>query len=224
MGHIWKEKLLDYTLTTNGVSNIINLNKILKYRSGYKKFKEQIKTSLDYFRLSRINVFAMIKQLRPLTFFVTFTTGINNWSIFTTTFKNLCDEHVIKNTISNNVDTLNIKDLGRNYPITNVHYYEHKMNSFHKLLKNTKTIFDKGKDYFLITKFQASKLLHDYGLLWIENAPHFDVNSNESIKKIVDKYLIIDQTILKKKFVLYNSIDTNKHVERNANPFVDLIS
>jgi hypothetical protein len=60
------------------VSNIINLNKILKYRSGYKKFKEQIKTSLDYFRLSRINVFAMIKQLRPLTFFVTFTTGINN--------------------------------------------------------------------------------------------------------------------------------------------------
>ncbi len=48
MGHIWKAKLLDCTLTTNGVSNIINLNKILKYDLGYKKFKEQIKTSLDY--------------------------------------------------------------------------------------------------------------------------------------------------------------------------------
>jgi hypothetical protein len=48
LGHIWKAKLLDCTLTTNGVSNIINLNKILKYDLGYKKFKEQIKTSLDY--------------------------------------------------------------------------------------------------------------------------------------------------------------------------------
>ncbi len=48
MGHIWKAKLLDCTLTTNGVSNIINLNKILKYDLGYKEFKEQIKTSLDY--------------------------------------------------------------------------------------------------------------------------------------------------------------------------------
>jgi hypothetical protein len=51
----------------------------------------------------------------------------------------------------------------------------------------------------LVTKFQASKLLHDYGLLWIENAPYFYINSNEFIKKIVDKYLIIDQTILKEK-------------------------
>ncbi len=48
LGHIWKAKLLDCTLTTNGVSNIINLNKILKYDLGYKEFKEQIKTSLDY--------------------------------------------------------------------------------------------------------------------------------------------------------------------------------
>jgi hypothetical protein len=49
LGHIQKEKLLDCTLTTNGVSNIINLSKLLKYDLGYKEFKEQIKTSLDYF-------------------------------------------------------------------------------------------------------------------------------------------------------------------------------
>ncbi len=90
----------------------------------------------------------MIRQLKLFTFFVTFTTCINNWSVFTTTFLKKCDEHVIKNTISNNVDTLNIKDLGRNYPITYVHYYEHRMNSFHKLLKCTKILFDKGKDFF----------------------------------------------------------------------------
>lgn len=49
MGHIRKEKLLDCMVTTNGVSNVINLNKLLKHDLGYKEFKEQIKTSLDYF-------------------------------------------------------------------------------------------------------------------------------------------------------------------------------
>ncbi len=48
MGHIRKEELLDCTFTSNGVSNIINLNKILKHDLGYKKINEQIKTSLDY--------------------------------------------------------------------------------------------------------------------------------------------------------------------------------
>ncbi len=51
MGHIWKAKLLDRALTTNVVSNIINLNKILKYDLSYKQFKEQIKTSLDHLDL-----------------------------------------------------------------------------------------------------------------------------------------------------------------------------
>jgi hypothetical protein len=51
LGHIWKEKLLDRALTTNVVSNIINLNKILKYDLSYKQFKEQIKTSLDHLDL-----------------------------------------------------------------------------------------------------------------------------------------------------------------------------
>jgi hypothetical protein len=101
----------------------------------------------------------MIRQLRPSTFFVTFTTCINNSSVFTTTFKKLCDEHVIKNTISNNVDTLNIKDLGRNYPISYVHYYEHRMNSFHKLLKSTKILFDKGKKKIWSPNFKQANYL-----------------------------------------------------------------
>jgi hypothetical protein len=57
----------------------------------------------------------------------------------------------------------------------------------------------------------------------IENAPHFDINSNEPIKKIVGKYLIIDQIILKEELCTIQ-LHQHKHVERNANPFVDLIS
>lgn len=67
---------------------------------------------------------------------------------------------------------------------------------------------------FLVTKFQASKLFHDYGLLWIENAPRFDIKSNESIKKNVYKYLIIDQTILKEE-ICTTQLHQHKQTSRN---------
>jgi hypothetical protein len=97
-----------------------------------------------------------------------------------TTLKELYDGHVIENTISNNVDAPNIKDLIRNDLITCVRYYEHRMDNFHKVFKNIE--IGKTKHYFVVTKFQTNGLPHNHGLLWIENSPHFGINSNESIE------------------------------------------
>jgi hypothetical protein len=73
------------------------------------------------------------------------------------------------------------------------------MNSFCKLIRNTYLIFGQVKNYFFITKFQLRGLLHDYGLLWIENAPRNDVFQNEDIECFVNKYLTTDQTMFKHK-------------------------
>jgi hypothetical protein len=37
-------------------------------------------------------------------------------------------------------------------------------------------------------------------LLWIENVPRFGVSSNEVIENFVNKYLTMDETILKRKY------------------------
>jgi hypothetical protein len=50
-----------------------------------------IRTSLDYLNHLCIDVFAMIKQLGPPTFFMTFTTCVNNWLILIKTLKELYD-------------------------------------------------------------------------------------------------------------------------------------
>jgi hypothetical protein len=52
---------------------------------------------------------------------------------------------------------------------------------------------------FLI-EFQTCGLPCDNGLLWIENVPHFCVSSNEVIENFVNKYLTMDETILKRKY------------------------
>jgi hypothetical protein len=42
-------------------------------------------------------MFAMIRQLGQLTFFVTFTTGVNKWPIFVKILKELYDQYIGEN-------------------------------------------------------------------------------------------------------------------------------
>jgi hypothetical protein len=90
----------------------------------------------------------MIRQLGPLTFFVTFTTSVNNWPILSNTLKELYEKHVTTNQTNNNVNyTLSIREV-RNDHVTCTHYYEHRMNRFHILLKTTNMLFGKINDFF----------------------------------------------------------------------------
>ncbi len=49
------------------------------------------------------------------------------------------------------------------------------------------------QDYFFVLEFQSGGLAHDHGLLWVQNVHQFDISSNESIEKIVDKYSTTNQ-------------------------------
>jgi hypothetical protein len=70
------------------VSNNVNLDKLLKVNLRYKKLGH-IRTSPKYLYRLHKDVFAMIRQLGPPTFFVTFTMGINNWPTLIETFKRI---------------------------------------------------------------------------------------------------------------------------------------
>jgi hypothetical protein len=72
-----KTELSNLILTTSDVSKNVNLYKILKSNLGYKELGH-IKTSLNYLYQLQKDVFAMIRQLGPPYFFVTFT-SVNNW-------------------------------------------------------------------------------------------------------------------------------------------------
>ncbi len=68
----------------------------------------------------------MIRQLGPLTFFVTFTTSVNNWPMHSNTLKELYEKHVTTNQTNNNVNyTLSIREV-RNDHVTCTCYYEHR--------------------------------------------------------------------------------------------------
>jgi hypothetical protein len=56
----------------------VNLEKILKSDIGYIDFKN-IRISPDYLQQNKKTIFAMIRQLGPPTFFITFTSAEHHW-------------------------------------------------------------------------------------------------------------------------------------------------
>jgi hypothetical protein len=58
-------------------------------------------------------------------------------------------------------------------------------------------MFGEIQDYFFVTKFQSIGPAHDHGLPWIKDAPQYNISSNEQVKKSINKYLTIDQIVLK---------------------------
>ncbi len=51
--------------------------------------------------------------------------------------------------------------------------------------------------FFKLKKFQSITLSHDHALLWCKNVSRFGIFTNEEIENFVDKYLKVDQNILK---------------------------
>ncbi len=125
--------MLDHILKVSNVSTNVDLDKILNLDLGYKELN-CIRTSRNYLDHLHKDVFAMIRQLGPPTFFMTFTTCLNNWLILVKTLKSLYDQCIGKKLGIKKDDSLNIRELVRNDPITCACYYEHKMNSFHKFI------------------------------------------------------------------------------------------
>jgi hypothetical protein len=81
-------------------------------------------------------------------YLVTFTTSVNNWPILSNMLKELYEKHVIINKTNNNINhTLSIREV-RNDHVTCTRCCEHRMNSFHILLKVTNMLFGKINDFF----------------------------------------------------------------------------
>ncbi len=103
---------------------------MLNFDLWYKKFGH-IKTFSNYLNWFWKDVFIMTRQLG----LPSYLQCVNSWPIVVKTIKNLHIEHA-QNFNTKNQCLPNIKDLVKNDLVIYVRDYEHKMNSFWKLIKN----------------------------------------------------------------------------------------
>ncbi len=74
------------------------------------------------------------------------------------------------------------------------------MKSFHTLWMKDNLIFGHLLNFFFVTKFQVHESQHAHGLLWVANAPIYDLDSNNAIENFVNKYTLYDNNKLALNF------------------------
>jgi hypothetical protein len=142
------------------------------------------------------DAFAMICQLGPPTFFVTYTNAKIRWIALMSSLRMLNKKYI---DIPKNFDKLEFKHMGDlvQYDlVTCTHYYDHHMAIFRNLLKNDSSIFGKVNDFYFVIEFQNKGSEHDHGVLWIKDAPNYGVNNNETIGQFVNKYVTLNNSLV----------------------------
>jgi len=128
-----------------------------------------IRTSPDYHQQMRKKLYAMIRQLDPPTFFVSFSSAKNLWEPLMTALR-----HIRANTTrpyENELEPNEPHSLIRNDPMTCAHYYRHRMNALRQLISHDHKYYGEIEDYFFLTEFQNRGTEHEHGLQWIKYAP-----------------------------------------------------
>jgi hypothetical protein len=106
----------------------------------------------------RWNAFAMIHQLDPPTFFVTFTGVESKWTTLVSTLHTLNKNHMEIPKKNNELESKHFANLIKFDLVTCTHYYKHWMVTFCNLLKKDSSIFGKVDDFNFVLEFQIEKV------------------------------------------------------------------
>ena len=144
-----------------------NLEKILKSLISYCCLRN-IRKYPDYIEHIRKYVFAMIWQLGPPTFFVTFTSVEYLWPPLCTALQETRSKYFRK-IGKTNFDEI-LESLIRQHTIICSCYYKHRMPAHKTLILSNNEFLGDIKDYLFITEFQSTWNGHNHGYFWTKNA------------------------------------------------------
>ncbi|XP_063435689.1 uncharacterized protein LOC134716610 [Mytilus trossulus] len=150
------------------------------------KFMKPVRGTPPYWQSVQKDIFCMIRQLGIPSFFASFSSADFRWKeIVETILKQQGDIR--------NVDSLSwdekCKVLCSN-PVTTTRMFDHR---FHKFLKDV--IMSGAEpighviDYFYRVEFQQRGSPHTHCVFWVEDAPKFGVDDDDTVTKFIDKYI-----------------------------------
>ena len=187
---------------------------IVKLDDGYQIFKT-IRCSPPYFENKKKNVMAMIRQLGIPSLFISLSAADTKWtnllsSIQTLLTNKLCSSEEIEKMTGSQKCT-----LISSHPTACSQYFDNRVKKFYKhILKSPHSPFGKLVNYFYRVEFQHRGSPHIHGLLWIENAPHYEKNTDQEIIQYIDSIITRERNISNNQ---NKSIELQLHNNNNNN-------
>ena len=175
-------------ITAGEARNQSTLDKMVLLDEGYYIFR-QLRNSPAYLASKKKDVFAMIRQLGLPTWFMSLSSADTRWSFLLKALSQLdgiilSDEEVAK--LSWNEKT----KLVQKDPITCSRIFDERVRKFIQIfLKSSHDPVGHVTDYFYRVEFQQRGSPHIHMLVWIDNAPKYPKDDEETIVKFVDNYV-----------------------------------
>ena len=182
-----KCKCKDMSLKAGSFKDPAVVNDIVFRDIGYK-FLNTVRGSPPYFQAVAKDLLAMIRQLGPATFFVSFSAAETRW------------KHLLK-ILGKVVDGVDYSDedvdeltwvqkcrLIQSDPATCARHFDRQVQLLFKFLKDDVQPLGPLVDYFYRVEFQQRGSPHIHCLLWIKDSPKID-DDVQSVIELIDKYI-----------------------------------
>ena len=164
-------------------------NNIVKLNDGYQIFKN-IRSSPPYFENKKKNLMAMIRQLGIPTLFISLSAADTKWTDLLSSIQTLLTNKLCPNEEIEQMSWSEKCKLISSHPTVCSLYFDNRVKKFYKhILKSPHSPFGKLINFFYRVEFQHRGSPHIHSLLWIENAPHYENNSDEEIIKYIDSII-----------------------------------
>ena len=176
-------------ITAAEARNSEYLDKLVNLDEGYNIFR-QLRNSPAYLQSRKKDIFAMIRQLSLPTWFMSLSAADTRW---TDLLKMLAKLNNGVSYTDKDIEGLTWQEktkLVQKDPVTCSRYFDHRVQEFlNIILKSNCEPIGKLRDFFYRVEFQQRGSPHIHILVWIDNAPSLEKNSEEEIVQFVDKYL-----------------------------------
>ena len=165
------------------------VDKLVNLDEGYYIFR-QLRNSPAYLETRKKDIFAMIRQLSLPTWFMSLSAADTRWTDLLKMLAKLNDGIYYSEKELENLSWQEKTKLVQKDPITCSRYFDHRVQEFlNTVLKSSCEPIGKLLDYFYRVEFQQRGSPHIHMLVWIENAPTLETNSEREIVQFVDKCL-----------------------------------
>ena len=177
---------------------------IVKLDDGYQIFKN-IRSSPPYFENKKKNLMAMIRQLGIPTLFISLSAADTKWTDLLSSIKTLLTNKLCTNEEIEQMSWSEKCSLISSHPTVCSLYFDNRVKKFYRhILKSPHSPFGQLVNFFYRVEFQHRGSPHIHSLLWIQNAPHYENNSDEEIIKYIDSIISCEKK---------NNDDENKSIQ-----------
>ena len=160
------------------------INKLFRADDGFK-FMKTVRGTPAYWEQTMRDLFSMIRQLGIPTFFTSFSAADRRW---TEIVKCICSQ--LGRQYDEDMNWTDYCHLINKNVVTATRMFDHRVKCFLRdFLMSPANPIGKITDYFHRVEFQARGWPHLHCLIWIENAPVLDVQSDEAICEFIDQFI-----------------------------------